>query len=501
MTFAATFLLMCALGWLVGRILGAGPGRVSIALHRRLPFPVPRIPYPTADGLVRTVLWALFCIYTYGALKVLLILLLSDAREPLAGYAALGLTLFLSTRAPWWLVWRVLGPAGRVRAGRGVLIVAGPVRGYRRRGAVDLFTAVYGQGSRALEVERANPWLAVAAVVREERRRDLERMALFEEGIEKLPRNAPFPRSLRVVGGEALARLALLRGDWPAVARRARLGRGRGVLLMRLLARTHLGRPVPPFILWTAWLLSPGRRESRPWVRKAIQGVGKGEEATLPAAPSPWLEHLRLLSDAAAGRPVPVEAVARLAASWEEELTAARQAPWIARGLELGARSPSAACDELRREVLDGLQAMIGAGRGDWPETGGEGLAAELGRRCRDRLFDSIHRRVLPFQDGEPTRSFGPPMEEWGEWLALRRDVQRLAELCGPAAVATAWHGGLRLAACNWPVFLERRYGPRVMWATHVMHGWAARLARETSDDDIQRLCGRNLALARRDSA
>lgn len=173
MSVAGFFLLLYAVSWLVRKIVGPGPSRFSMALHRDLPFPVPRLPSLTLAGFLHFVLRMLGFAYIGFGLMVLL----GDEE----GFLSVGLAVLLWGWAPWWLVWRVLGPAGWTRVGRGVLFVAGPFRGDRRRGAIDLFTTVYDRDADVFSVERTSPWLAVAAVIREERRGDPERMALLEE--------------------------------------------------------------------------------------------------------------------------------------------------------------------------------------------------------------------------------------------------------------------------------------------------------------------------------
>ncbi len=61
---------------------------------------------------------------------------------------------------------------------------------------------------------------------------------------------------------EELAWHAAKRGDWNAVFRRARMGSGRGMLLMRLIAEKHSGRRVHWAALWFAVLISPSRRRA-----------------------------------------------------------------------------------------------------------------------------------------------------------------------------------------------------------------------------------------------
>ena len=63
------------------------------------------------------------------------------------------------------------------------------------------------------------------------------------------------------------------------------------------------------------------------------------------------------------------------------------------------------------------------------------------------------------------SRDFGPPLSELEKWLLLRGAAERLEADAGFDVLVTAWHNGLGIAACNWPVYLERRYGEQAIWA------------------------------------
>jgi hypothetical protein len=191
--------------------------------------------------------------------------------------------------------------------------------------------------------------------------------------------------------------------------------------------------------------------------------------------------------------------IAALARSWEEVLDARHEAEWIARGLELGARAPAEASARLRSSVLREMDALLDAGAGPVPEERSSFLTELLDRR-RDRLLAGLERWTAPFGDGGANRPLRPPIEEWAEWVTFRRHVLRLAS-CGADTLATAWHNGLRLTACNWPVFLHHTYGAQATWAVCVMYVWSSWLAAWVGDERIQTLSQDNYRIAYRQAA
>ena len=56
---------------------------------------------------------------------------------------------------------------------------------------------------------------------------------------------------------EELVLAAVARRDWPAAARAARLGQGRLVSLLALVAEAARGGAAPASALWIRWLLAP----------------------------------------------------------------------------------------------------------------------------------------------------------------------------------------------------------------------------------------------------
>jgi hypothetical protein len=419
------------------------------------------------------------------------------ARLLLAG--ALVVPFWVVGPLPHWLAWRVCGPLGLVRLGRLALFFAYFKRPLDRRGARELLAVAWGRRPEALDAACPSVWAMFALPLREERTGHRERAELFVRALLDLPQEARVPRRLRVIGGERLLAAAARRGDWPTVRRLAPLARGRGAWLLQLLARHRLEQPVPAAGLWLAWALAPLRLSTWRWVA-APPAPQEPVEVVGPPASTPWGLHLRLLSEAAAGRPVPLPEVARLARAWDGVLRPRDRARFIARGLTLGALSPADAWESFRGGLASELGALIASAEGSWPQGEElEGLTGEILRGRRDRLFAEVEAGCAGFPPaGGVTRELGRPLEEWEKWLRLRRAVDELRAFCGPQAVATAWHNGLRYAACNWPVFLQRAQDASILWMTWVMHRWSADQARAVGDAEIEGLSVGNAAGAKK---
>lgn len=222
---------------------------------------------------------------------------------------------------------------------------------------------------------------------------------------------------------------------------------------------------------------------------------------TLDPGTGPWRQHVHLLASAVAASSVPMGDVLRLAETWEGALDRQREAEWLARGLELEARAPGEAWEEIRSGVLRELDLLLDAAEGAWPKDGPE-MAAELLQRRRSRMLETLIRWTDSFpNDGGVGRPLRPPLEEWEDWLAFRGHVLRLAAACGQEALETAWHNGVRLTACNWPVHLHRVHGQRARWAAWVMYLWSSWLAAWVGDEEIKTLSQKNLQIVARQAA
>lgn len=398
------------------------------------------------------------------------------------GFVALFMVPYCSLIAlPHWLAWRVLGPAGRARAGYNLLRIALHPSKASREGALGLFAAAYGL-PEDLRWSWAIPWTAFALAVKAEAENDPARA---DTVLKVLDGESPLrlPSRIRSQGVEILAWAAARRGDWEGVLRRTWSGRGRGVRLLRRLAAAHTGKGGFAPLLWLCWLLAPERKKTLPFVRAAgvKEPVSRESPAPLPSLEhGPWLFHLHLLAHAAQGTPVPAQAVEQLAAAWEEPLDAA-----------------SEAAGALREAVLAEIQALAAIAQGEWQTEDEDGLLAALHRRRIDHLHGELERTMEGFPvEGGMSRDFGPPLEELERWVLLRVAAERLEAEAGFGALQTAWYNGLRITACNWPVYLERRHGEQAIWACYVMHLWCTEQAARMEDGRIADLSRENAWLA-----
>lgn len=391
---------------------------------------------------------------------------------------------------PHWLAWRVLGPSGRARAGYNLLRIALHSSTASRQGALDLFAAAYGLPGD-LRGSWATPWAVFTLAVKAESEDDPARA---DSILAVLAGESPLrlPPRVRSQGVEILAWAAARRGDWERVLERTWSGRGRGVRLLRRLARARTGQGGFAPLLWLFWLLAPERKKTLPFVRaeSVKEPISPQIPAPLPDPErGPWLFHLHLLSRAAQGKPVPAHAIERLAAAWEEPLDAASEAQLAARGLELGVREPARVAAALYEAVLAEIQALAAIAQGEWQTEDGDGLLADLRRRHIDHLYNELETAMDGFPvEGGMSRDFGPPLSELEKWVLLRVAAERLEAEAGFGALETAWFNGLRIAVCNWPVYLRRRYGEQAVWACYVMNLWGTGQAVRMGDEEITEL-------------
>ena len=287
-----------------------------------------------------------------------------------------------------------------------------------------------------------------------------------------------------------MAWAAARRGDWRAVRRRTERGSWRGVWLLRRLAGAHLGTGTPGATLWWFWALAPGRWRSYRAVREALDrcraggrtGEPRGAGVAADGKAEPLgMRHLRLLAMAAAGEPPERSEIEALALGWERAFEGHARAHLLARGLELGVHDLQGAVVRLRSSLLAELEALAEVAQGNWnrrPEPGS--LLAALRRRELDALHERVHEEVLHFGTGNGLdRPVAAPLVELERWLHFRATLQHLVRAAGHDALATAWYNGVRIAACNWPVYVQRTHGERGRWICYEMYVWCERMASE----------------------
>jgi hypothetical protein len=450
-------------------------------------------------------------LFVYGFFYLPLVVRSTLVGEPAEsvwpGLLSFAAAIFATCTGPRWLAWRVLGPWGLPAVGQAVLWLAPSFTLRTFRGNLELFSAAFG-GEPKPQRWTAGPWFLFTRALRSDREGDPGRVEALLELLRDLS-SWRLPWRLRGQGFELLAWPAIQAGDWEEALRRLAHGRGRGVRLLRLVASAHTGRVASPFLLWLAWLLAPGRWRTRPLVLALLDTERTAAIAPSSRVPAPleaaaatdgvWLRHLKLLADAAEGRPVRPSDVDAVAEEWEDTFRKADRMRLLSRGAELGVPDVQAVVAGLRPALLAELEAVAESADGLWPEPQRrDGLAAEVRRRRSDRLFAAVQVEVDPFLGRKGfQRKLEDPLAELERWLQFRRDLRRLLEASGENALPTSWYNGLRIAACNWPVFLLRTYGPDAHWACRQMFRWSEAQARRMGDQEIASLSHGNLRQVR----
>jgi hypothetical protein len=470
-------------------------------------------------------LLALYALLLYPWPIVLAVAMIDVAPEAAWSWAAalalLAGAVYLITVLPHWLAWRVLGPLGAVRLGRACLVIGIFNTAGNRLGARALFAARFG-GAEDWRGAPASPWTAGALALASEAAGDAERADALQLLLAGMPsRAARVPRRARAVIGEALAWGALRRGDWAGARRRARLAGGRGGFAVQAYAEAHLGVATRAPRLLLGWLSAPRRRVALPALRAALAALAAWQAApaplaalgmalTAPAPPDPGvsqaspareegaggprLAHLRLLARAAAADPLPAAAVEELVRAWEEQLTPAAGAALVRRAMELGGQEIADLPAVLHGAIRDELELLAEVAEGPWSRAESVALGG-LAQQRRSRAFAAIEAEIEAFRakaDGLPCRPLSTPLEELDRWLLLRQQVERLAQAGGDDALATAFHNGLGVTACNWPVYLVQQRGRGAGWTAYVMHLWSAELASHMADDELATLSRKN---------
>ncbi|HEV7507986.1 MAG TPA: hypothetical protein VGS07_24090 [Thermoanaerobaculia bacterium] len=464
-------------------------------------------PAPQTRGTQVAVFQTLLFLLAYFPLAVWAAIYVANRNPGAWSGLAFGVTLFVLCSGPYWLAWRVLGPFGLPVLGRLALYLAPCIELESFQGNQELFSAAFG-GTPKPSRWTATPWLFFVIALRRESEGSADGIDQLLEFLDARPPRR-LPRRLRTQGVELLAWPALRQGDWEEAQRRLTPGRGRGVRLLRSLAAAHLapaGKAPSALLLWLAWLLAPERRCTMSLVRSALASppAPEARRAAAPAAAAAaedgvWHLHLQLLARAAAGRAVSAADVEALAVGWEAVLGRKIYLRLLTRAVELGSPDAQAAAAALRPAVEAELMALAETVEGVWPEPARPGLVAKLRRRRLDRLFSAIQAEVEPFQGHDFAsfpRKLDTPLAEMERWLQFRLSLQRLLA-SNAEALPTAWYNGLRLAACNWPVYLLRAHGPAAHWACREMSVWCETLAREVGDQEIIKLSHGNSRVGR----
>jgi hypothetical protein len=427
------------------------------------------------------------------------------------GWMQLVLALWAVGVFPQWAAWRICQPRALRRLGF-VLIASTPRRASAREGRRRLFDWSLGGGEAGgapdlppmlrpytadTALVEADGWTTCAAALKAEAVGDTMQADRLSRGLADLPDKPRLPRLVSRIGFDLLAFAALRRRDWPAVLQRASLGRGRGCRFLRLLARAHVKGDVPAPWLWLAWSMAPRRRRMLSEVRDAL---APSSDATPLGdrfqARTPWGFHLRALKRAVADEPIERRYVLRLARLWDGPLGGEARARLRARALELGVADPEAAARAIYAGVLEDLNALASVAVGPWPTAGGEGnVSTDMVREAENRLFADLEQWIEPYRSGGETE-IGYPLAEWDRWLAFREGIDRVEEALGETALTTCWHGGVRLAAWNWPCRLLSLHEQRAAWVCHLMFLWTARMAERMGDAEAATVNLKNATVA-----
>jgi len=327
-------------------------------------------------------------------------------------------------------------------------------------------------------------WTALAAAVQADRRRSLAPAARIADALAHLPAGARFPSLARLHGVETLVQSAVSRRDWAAAARYARVGQGRLIRLLALVAAGVGGDAVPARALWTRWLLAPMRGTTLPLVRAlARRRGGAASVARLPgpAAPSVHTRHVALLDASARNEEVAVADVLALAAAWQGEIDNAALARLQARALELGVRDGAARALGLREQVQRELALLLARAEGEVPWTQARAPGETFVSRAREQQLAGV-KAALAALDADHAGPAPQPLEAWQRWLALRSAWERAEQAAARPALAALWRASVRDGLWSYCCALSHQHGARAGWAVFVMFDWLADRAEYVGD-------------------
>ena len=330
----------------------------------------------------------------------------------------------------------------------------------------------------------ADAWTALAAAVQADRRRSPARAAEIADALAHLPAGARFPWLARVHGVEALVVSAVARRDWATAARYARVGQGRLIRLLALVACGIGGAAVPRRQLWAGWLLAPMRRTTFPLVRALARRdalAGGTRPALRPPRSGAHARHVALLEAAARNEEIRADEVFALAAVWQGAIDDAALAVLRARALELGIRDGEARALALRDQVLGELALLLARADGELAGAPAHAFGETLVGRAREQQLARI-RDALGGLDADAVGPALHPLAAWERWLTLRAAWERAEQLGGRAALAALWRSTVRDRLWSYCCALSHQHGARAAWAVFVMFDWLADRAEYVGD-------------------
>lgn len=424
--------------------------------------------------------------------------------------------LFLTMLVPWGVLRRVLAPLGQVRASHllAELSTVGfgsdPRGGAAMAAALALLHKTNASDDDVAWVEEqlklARPLhaggLAAAAVMRL-RGRDPEGARQLFQSVELLT-SATSPLLPRRVAGEWLAADAASRGDWERVvaltASPGVLHTSRATWLLGAVARRLLRREDAPSDerLWALWLLAPARSHTRPLLHRALATPRGAEapasrEAPYTAEPAdPLLRALTLQARLWGRGSLSLDELARLGEAWDDALRdSALERRLLIRSAELGTHEGSrvrAQLGDMAAQQLANHARERGLPLGSLEAPGP--TIERATRLLRDVMLtelesvcDSVRRRAIDQREL-------PPVDEWREWLAIRRRYERLGSIAGPVGRRLAWPK-VRDDICKLAVWLWNVRNEKII--AHAMFRWLLDEATALDDHEAIALQKKNV--------
>ena len=427
------------------------------------------------------------------------------------------LPVWLCLFFPTWFAWRVLHPLGL----HGCVVAGFWFSPWVRRCEISTIRIFLGV-LRKLPFPpaagvTADAWTALAAAVQADEQKAYARLDAIVEALTHVPSGTRFPGLARQVGVEALARRSATRRDWPAVLRITRLGSGRTVRLLDILARAEVGLPVLPGRLWLAWLLSPMRLSTYGHVRALTLAAKKQESVTPPprgpnpqqtrvearSVSDPHLRHVRLLGAAARGQTIAMQEILSLAHAWQEALDGASLARLHARALELDVRNGAGAhlAQAMKVTVLRELTdlACVAVGAMDpqpLSQHASDSLVVDLFRSVENQLYREVNKALAPI-DSEKTKTAVHPLVAWEQWLAVREAVERFEQRAGQDALKVLWYSLIRDRVWRWAYAEWTERGEQSGWAMAMVFDWMADQAEVLGDLPATAINRENARVAR----
>jgi hypothetical protein len=388
--------------------------------------------------------------------------------------------------------------------------------------SIEAFSEVLaGRPLPRAEGRTADAWTALACALQAEQQGSRPRAERILDVLTHLPHGCRVPLLARVFGVEALAFTAFKQGDWPRVLRYTRLGDGRLVRFLALLALSELGEPVRPFWLLVSWASAPKRRATLAQVRAAMARQSSRSRSIPPPAPlrtvphetravlDPRLRHLLLLGRAARGEPIQMREVLALADAWQTRLDEQAMAQLQARALELDARDGAQQAGAIREAIVGELTLLGLAAEGDMPPCPvaalrpatdilvSLSLVEEVRRRLKEQLFAEVADALAGLDSGTASAPVDA-LDAWERWLVLRSALDRLSARAGESAAASLWHSDIRNRVWGFASALFDQQQEQTAWAAHIVFAWLAERAECLNDVQATLMNRENARLAQR---